>query len=304
MRGSRMVGARSRGPGAGRNTRSRRARTGPEADPASQAGWPKPGRRNPPDGGCAAEAGADGCAGDRPPAGPGRGHDPLLLQRRSRPGARADPGRALSRMTPGGRRQVSVIVQRDGALHARTGRIPLCARRTLVVAGVALAVVIVLGVAFYAPIVRQAARVPALTRDVERLEIDNQRIRELAAALDDDGFVPRGQAQPGSGEEEHPGIDIAVPVGSVVRAAGGGVVLQTGTEPEYGNFVLVEHPDGYQSMYGHLSRILAVQGSQVRAGEVIAQSGNTGRSTAPHLPFEIRLNGVSIDPGMLVKEER
>ena len=265
-------------------------------------------------------------------------------------------------MTPGGRRQVSVIVQRDGALHARTWRIPLWALRTLMVAGVALAVAIVLGVAFYAPIVRQAARVPALTRDVERLEIDNQRIRELAAALDsveanyerlrqmvgadivpdrvalgsplpvappvyasrpgappayeegpsrprhwpldEHGFVTRGQAQPGSGEEEHPGIDIAVPVGSVVRAAGGGVVLQTGTEPEYGNFVLVEHPDGYQSMYGHLSRILAVQGSQVRAGEVIAQSGNTGRSTAPHLHFEIRLNGVSIDPGMLVKEER
>jgi murein DD-endopeptidase MepM/ murein hydrolase activator NlpD len=90
----------------------------------------------------------------------------------------------------------------------------------------------------------------------------------------------------------------------VVRAAGGGVVLQTGAHEEYGNFVLLEHPDGYQSMYGHLSRILAVQGMRARAGEVIALSGNSGRSSAPHLHFEIRLNGLSIDPGTMVKEER
>jgi murein DD-endopeptidase MepM/ murein hydrolase activator NlpD len=90
----------------------------------------------------------------------------------------------------------------------------------------------------------------------------------------------------------------------VVRAAGGAVVLQTGTHEEYGNFVLLEHPDGYQSMYGHLSRIVAVQGAEVRAGEVIARSGSTGRSSAPHLHFEIRHHGISIDPGTMVKEER
>ena len=85
--------------------------------------------------------------------------------------------------------------------------------------------------------------------------------------------------------------------GALVRAAGGGIVLQTGEHEQYGRFVLLEHPDGYQSMYGHLSRIIAVQGAPVNAGEVIARSGNTGRSSAPHLHFEIRLNGVSIDPG-------
>ncbi|HLG06211.1 MAG TPA: M23 family metallopeptidase [Gemmatimonadales bacterium] len=265
-------------------------------------------------------------------------------------------------MTTGGRRRVSVIVQRDGDLNARTWRFPLWVLRGLGVAGVAVVVATVLGVAFYAPIARQAARVPRLTREVERLEIDNRRIRELAAALDsveagyerlrqmvgadvvpdpmalssaipvappvyasfpgappryeegpsrpgywpldERGFMTRGQAAPGSGEEEHPGIDIAVPIGSVVRAAGGGIVLQTGSEAEYGNFVLLEHPEGYQSMYGHLSRVLAVQGMRVQAGDVIARSGNSGRSTAPHLHFEIRLNGVSVDPGTLVKEDR
>jgi murein DD-endopeptidase MepM/ murein hydrolase activator NlpD len=122
--------------------------------------------------------------------------------------------------------------------------------------------------------------------------------------LDERGYVTRGQAVADSAEEVHPGIDIAVPVGSIVRAAGGGIILQTGEHEAYGRFVLLEHPDGYQSMYGHLSRILAVQGAAVAAGEVIARSGNTGRSSAPHLHFELRLNGISIDPETLVKEDR
>jgi murein DD-endopeptidase MepM/ murein hydrolase activator NlpD len=270
-------------------------------------------------------------------------------------------------MKPAGRtgragRRVSIIVQRDGDLHGRTWRLSLWTLRSLVIGGFVLLAMTVAGVAFFAPIARQAARVPTLTRDIERLETDNRRVRELAAALDsvessyarlrqmvgadivpdqmaltsplvvappvyaaapgatgprfdapsvprrwpldERGFVTRGQASPGSEEEEHPGIDIAVPVGSIVRAAGGAVVLQTGAQAEYGNFVLLEHPEGYQSMYGHLSRILAVPGSRVPSGEVIALSGNTGRSSAPHLHFEIRLNGVSIDPGTLVKEVR
>ena len=260
------------------------------------------------------------------------------------------------------KRGVSIIVQRDGALQARTYRLSLWILRLASVAAVALVVALVMGIAFYGPIARQAARVPGLSGEVERLRIDNLRIRELAAALDsvefnyerlrrmvgadivpdrvalrsslvvapalyaalpgigpryeaeasvpkhwpldERGYVTRGQAEPGSGEETHPGIDIAVPIGNVVRAAGGGIVLQTGAQEEYGNFVLLEHPEGYQSMYGHLSRILAVQGMRVSAGEVIALSGNTGRSSAPHLHFEIRHNGSSIDPGTMVKEER
>ncbi|MGQ0702362.1 MAG: M23 family metallopeptidase [Gemmatimonadales bacterium] len=261
-----------------------------------------------------------------------------------------------------GGRHYSVILQRDGDLHARTWRVPRWAMRAALAAGALLILGVVLAVAFFAPIARQAARVPFLTREVERLETDNRRVRELAAALDsveagyerlrqmvgadvvpdrlalasplavappvyaalpgsspepeagadvpnrwpldERGFVTRGQAQAGTGDEEHPGIDIAVPVGSVVRAAGNGMVLQTGTQAEYGLFVLLSHPNGYQTMYGHLSRILAVEGATARAGEVIAQSGNSGRSSAPHLHFEIRLNGVSIDPGTLVKEAR
>jgi murein DD-endopeptidase MepM/ murein hydrolase activator NlpD len=264
--------------------------------------------------------------------------------------------------TATGRRSVSIIVQRDGALQSRTYRIPVWGYRSLVLLAVALTGLLILGVAFYGPIARQAARVPPLAREVERLRTDNSRIRELAAALDtveanydrlrrmvgadvvpdrvglssvlpvappilagnpgspavyetgsslprhwpldERGYVTRGQALADTTQEEHPGIDIAVPVGSIVRAGGGGFILQTGEHEAYGRFVLLEHPDGYQSMYGHLSRILAVQGASVAAGEVIARSGNTGRSSAPHLHFEIRLNGISIDPETLVKEDR
>jgi murein DD-endopeptidase MepM/ murein hydrolase activator NlpD len=126
--------------------------------------------------------------------------------------------------------------------------------------------------------------------------------------LDDPGYVTRGQASGGPGantsEPAHPGIDIAVPIGSAVRAAGGGSVLQTGEEAEYGLFVLLEHPGGYQTMYGHLSRVTVAAGQAVDAGQVIGLSGNSGRSSAPHLHFEIRQDGQSIDPRTLVKEQR
>jgi murein DD-endopeptidase MepM/ murein hydrolase activator NlpD len=120
--------------------------------------------------------------------------------------------------------------------------------------------------------------------------------------LDVPGFVTRGQVRAGVPDESHPGIDIAVPVGTPVRAAGGGTVTAAGYDADYGFFVLLQHPAGYETMYGHTSRLLAAEGEQVQAGQVIGLSGNTGRSTAPHLHFEIRHEGKSIDPLELVKE--
>ncbi|MEK7667341.1 MAG: M23 family metallopeptidase [Gemmatimonadota bacterium] len=117
-------------------------------------------------------------------------------------------------------------------------------------------------------------------------------------------YRTRGVVTANSPQEQHPGIDLAVQVGSDVRAAGGGVVRQLGEDPSYGLFVLVQHPQGYQTMYGHLSRVLVTRNDPVSAGQVIALSGNTGRSTAPHLHFEIRLGGRSIDPLTLVREGR
>ena len=120
--------------------------------------------------------------------------------------------------------------------------------------------------------------------------------------LDESGYITRGQVKASGRNEAHPGIDIAVAVGSLVRASGGATVRETGQDPEYGFFVLLNHPEEYQTMYGHLSRIIVTVGATVAPGEVIGLSGNSGRSTAPHLHFEIRQHGVSLNPLTMVKE--
>lgn len=117
-------------------------------------------------------------------------------------------------------------------------------------------------------------------------------------------YRTRGMVGGTSPQEAHPGIDLAVPVGSDVLAAGGGLVREVGQDTAYGLYVLIQHPQGYQSMYGHLSRIVVARNDAVRAGQVIALSGNTGRSTAPHLHFEIRRGGRSLDPLTMVREGR
>jgi len=104
----------------------------------------------------------------------------------------------------------------------------------------------------------------------------------------------------GGAGADHPGIDIAVPTGSYVRAAGGGVVLEAAQDPLYGLFILIDHGNGVRTRYGHASYLVSDRGWTVRRGEVIALSGSTGRSTAPHLHFEILKNGRPIDPFSMV----
>lgn len=122
--------------------------------------------------------------------------------------------------------------------------------------------------------------------------------------LDEAGLLTRGQSLGSDSLETHPGVDIAVPVGTPVRAAGGGSAVEVGQDPEYGSFVLLEHRSGVRSMYGHLSRILVTAGDTVAAGRVIGLSGNSGRSTAPHLHFEIRRGDRRVDPMSMVREGR
>jgi murein DD-endopeptidase MepM/ murein hydrolase activator NlpD len=100
---------------------------------------------------------------------------------------------------------------------------------------------------------------------------------------------------------EHPGIDVAVPKDSYIRAAGAGTVADAGRDEVYGNYVVIDHGDGYRSLYAHASRIFVRSGEHVERDEVIGLTGSTGRSTAPHLHFEIRKDGRAIDPLTLVK---
>jgi murein DD-endopeptidase MepM/ murein hydrolase activator NlpD len=93
----------------------------------------------------------------------------------------------------------------------------------------------------------------------------------------------------GSGKVKwHNGTDISVPAGTSVYAVESGTVYFAGPWDGYGNLVAVVHEGGYVTMYGHLSRLLARPGEQVTDRSVIALSGNTGRSTGPHLHFESR----------------
>lgn len=106
-----------------------------------------------------------------------------------------------------------------------------------------------------------------------------------------------------SGDDgEHQGLDIAVPTHSYIRAAGSGQVLEIGEDSIYGRYVVLDHGGGYRSVYGHAAETLVTTGQEVRANEVIALSGSTGRSTAPHLHFEILLNGEALDPLTLVEQ--
>src|SRR5687767_2359022 len=100
----------------------------------------------------------------------------------------------------------------------------------------------------------------------------------------------------------HPGLDIAVTQNSYIRAAGPGVVTEAGEDDVYGNFLRIDHGGGLESLYAHASRLLVAKGDSIERLQRIAMSGNTGKSTAPHLHFEIRQNGVPVDPLRFVKQ--
>ncbi|HEY6357291.1 MAG TPA: M23 family metallopeptidase, partial [Vicinamibacterales bacterium] len=98
------------------------------------------------------------------------------------------------------------------------------------------------------------------------------------------------------GYRMHTGIDIAAPYGAPIIASDAGVVLFVGWYGGYGNTVIVDHGSGYSTLYAHCSAILVNQGQNVARGQAIARVGATGYATGPHLHFEIRVNGVPVNP--------
>ena len=233
-----------------------------------------------------------------------------------------------------------IQVQREGGLANRTivlsPRMVKVMRFIMSKSGIAIGGALLILFVFFAV---QAARVPVLTHRLTTMESDAKRLDTLQLALaqlqkryeqvqtmfgaapivkhdtveltvpsrfplDSKGFVTRGV---GSGQEygvAHPGLDIAVPNATEVRAAGGGSVVEVSETPEYGKMIRLSHPDGYETLYGHLSQVLVKQGDRVALGAVIGLSGNTGRSTAPHLHFEMRRNGQAVDPMQLIQQKR
>ena len=99
----------------------------------------------------------------------------------------------------------------------------------------------------------------------------------------------------------HEGVDMAGPVGTPIYATGDGVITFAGRQSGYGNLIKIKHELGTETRYGHLSRIRVKAGQRVSQGERIGDMGNTGRSTGPHLHYEVRMNGRAVDPMSFIK---
>lgn len=98
----------------------------------------------------------------------------------------------------------------------------------------------------------------------------------------------------------HKGLDIAVPYGTDVRAAAKGTVIFAGQKGGYGNCVIVSHGNGLATLYGHLSEILVEANDVIKVNQVIARSGNSGRSTGPHLHYEVHKNNTPVNPKLFM----
>jgi murein DD-endopeptidase MepM/ murein hydrolase activator NlpD len=101
-------------------------------------------------------------------------------------------------------------------------------------------------------------------------------------------------------QEHHDGVDFAGKEGSDVVAVGDGVVSWAGKRSGYGNMVEITHGDGYVTRYGHNKEPLVEVGETVKKGQLIASMGSTGRSTGPHVHFEVLLNGKTVNPGKYI----
>jgi len=108
----------------------------------------------------------------------------------------------------------------------------------------------------------------------------------------------------GSGEEFHPGLDIAQEEGVNVRSPAQGIVIQIDRTPDYGNYVIVYHGLGVSSLFAHLDQVNVVEGQSIAKDAQVGTIGLTGLTTAPHLHYELREFGHAVDPGLLFTKEK
>jgi len=108
------------------------------------------------------------------------------------------------------------------------------------------------------------------------------------------GWITRGYSEiPG---KKHYGVDLAVPTGTPVFSTAFGTVTYAGLDDDFGKIVIVQNNDSIETVYGHNSELLVQVGDTIFAGQRVALSGNTGRSSAPHLHYEIRIHGKPVNP--------
>jgi murein DD-endopeptidase MepM/ murein hydrolase activator NlpD len=105
------------------------------------------------------------------------------------------------------------------------------------------------------------------------------------------------RSDPFSGEGAmHTGIDISAPVGTPVKATADGIVLHASWNAGYGRCVIIDHGNGYQTWYAHLSQFDVMEGQEIRQGEIVGRVGTSGRSTGPHLHYEVRIHSTPVNP--------
>jgi murein DD-endopeptidase MepM/ murein hydrolase activator NlpD len=135
----------------------------------------------------------------------------------------------------------------------------------------------------------------------DRLRSDILRLASIPRGLPVNGYITDGfgmRRNPfnGEGREVHEGLDIAVDFGTPVTSTADGLVIYAAPHAGYGNLVIVYHSNGITTRYGHLSRISIEAGQRVKRGDQIGNVGSTGRSTGPHVHYEIRENDQPVDP--------
>lgn len=143
----------------------------------------------------------------------------------------------------------------------------------------------------------------------DRLRSDILRLASVPTGLPvngyiSDGFGMRRNPFNGEGRETHQGLDIAVDFGMPVASTADGLVIHAGPYSGYGNLVILYHSNGLTTRYGHLSRITVEAGQRIKRGEQLGHAGSTGRSTGPHVHYEIRENDQPVDPMRYVGQPR
>ncbi|WP_162845170.1 M23 family metallopeptidase [Hydromonas duriensis] len=128
-----------------------------------------------------------------------------------------------------------------------------------------------------------------------------EKIRNTPIGVPHDGYLTSrfgSRANPFSnqGEEFHPGLDFKAPYGDPIHATADGKVVFAGVMNGYGNVVRIAHSSGYETLFAHMSVIRVTLGQSIKAGDTVGEVGSTGRSTGPHLHYEVRLNNQPLDP--------
>lgn len=146
---------------------------------------------------------------------------------------------------------------------------------------------------------RQIVKEELISKPVDKLIVKGTKQRPLTIATGSFTTPTRGSISSRFGQRwgrMHRGIDIAAKVGTPIKAADGGTVTYSGNRGSYGKLVEINHGNGYVTRYGHCSKIHVNNGQKVSKGQIVALVGNTGRTTGPHLHFEVIKNGVHQNP--------